>query len=100
VAWVNGLGLAKNSTLSSADKRAKISYVKSIDSLALAVGLFGHILGLISGLDTIEAMQSVSPFILAVDLKISLISALYGFFIFIVSNIFYLLLSLMLRVKE
>lgn len=97
VAFVNGRAVLSKDQEPLAEKRAKLSYIKSIGTLAIIVGIFGQLLGLISAFDTIEGVGGVSTPMLMGGLKVSMISTLYGFVIFILANIIWLVLSLKLR---
>ena len=97
VAFVNGRAVPSKDQEPLAEKRAKLSYIKSIGTLAIIVGIFGQLLGLISAFDTIEGVGGVSTPMLMGGLKVSMISTLYGFVIFILANIIWLVLSLKLR---
>ena len=97
VAFVNGRAVLSKDQEPLVEKRAKLSYIKSIGTLAIIVGIFGQLLGLISAFDTIEGVGGVSTPMLMGGLKVSLISTLYGFVIFILANIIWLVLSLKLR---
>ena len=97
VAFENGRAVLSKDQEPLAEKRAKLSYIKSIGTLAIIVGIFGQLLGLISAFDTIEGVGGVSTPMLMGGLKVSMISTLYGFVIFILANIIWLVLSLKLR---
>ena len=97
VAFINGRAAIKDNQESLSEKRAKLAYIRSIGSLALVVGVFGQLLGLISAFDSIEGAGGISTPMLMGGLKVSMISTLYGFLIFIISNIIWLALSLKLR---
>lgn len=100
VAFVNGRVVLTNEQESLAEKRAKLSYIRAIGTLAIVVGVFGQLLGLISAFDSIEFSGGVSTPILMAGLKVSMISTLYGFFIFIVTNIIWLGLSWRLKARH
>lgn len=55
--------------------------------LGLVLGFFGSILGLIAGFDAIESAGDISSGVLASGLKISLLTTLFGSFVFIISRI-------------
>lgn len=96
VTFVNGRSVFGDDQESLSDKRAKLSYIRAIGTLAIIVGVFGQLLGLISAFDTIELAGGVSTPMLMGGLKVSMISTLYGFLIFIIANIIWLVLSLSL----
>ena len=67
----------------------------TIDSslLGLVIGFFASILGLITAFDSVEAMGDPDPSIFAGGLKVSLITATYGLFTFIIARIGILILK-------
>ncbi len=69
--------------------------LKHIGSLAAVWGVFGTILGLFQVFDALEAMKEMIAFqILMGGLKVSVITALYGLFIFCISMLAYIILKL------
>ncbi len=60
-------------------------WVKEFGILALTFGILGQIIGLYSAFSAMEQAPDVSPSMLAGGLKVSTITTLYGFLIFIVS---------------
>jgi biopolymer transport protein ExbB/TolQ len=72
-----------------------LKFMKSIGLLALVVGILGQLIGLFSAFSTMELMEEgISPQILAGGLKVSMITTLYGIFIFIISLVFGLIRNL------
>ncbi|MEZ4796270.1 MAG: MotA/TolQ/ExbB proton channel family protein [Flavobacteriaceae bacterium] len=67
----------------------------SIDSslLGLVIGFFASILGLISAFDSVEAMGNPNPAVFAGGLKVSLLTATFGLFTFIIARIGILILK-------
>lgn len=65
--------------------RKRIKYLKSIGTFSLVVGFLGQMLGLYQAFSVIEQAKNISPGLLAGGLKISMISPLYGTFIFLIS---------------
>lgn len=72
------------------DKMLKMASDASL--LGLVLGFLGSVIGLISAFDSIEAMGSPTPEIFAAGLKVSLITAAFGLFQFVLSRIGILLL--------
>jgi biopolymer transport protein ExbB/TolQ len=70
-----------------------IQWMKSIGTLGLVVGVLGQLIGLFGALSSIEMSQGISPVILLVGLKVSLITTLYGLLIYII----HLLCSMILK---
>lgn len=68
--------------------------------LGLVIGFFASILGLISAFDTVEAMGNPDPSIFAGGLKVSLVTAVFGLFTFIISRIGILILKGLQKVNK
>ncbi|NMF36775.1 MotA/TolQ/ExbB proton channel family protein [Flammeovirga yaeyamensis] len=74
-------------------RRGKVSQKKSMvlmkefGTLALVVGIFGQLIGLYSAMIAIEAAGGVPLALLAGGIKVSMITTLYGFLIFLISRI-------------
>jgi biopolymer transport protein ExbB/TolQ len=58
-----------------------------ISLLGLVLGFFASIIGLITAFDSIEAMGNADPSIFAGGLKVSLLTATFGLFTFIIARI-------------
>jgi biopolymer transport protein ExbB/TolQ len=67
----------------------------AVDSslLGLVIGFFASILGLITAFDTVEAMGNPDPSIFAGGLKVSLLTATFGLFTFVIARIGILILK-------
>lgn len=61
--------------------------------LGLVIGFFASILGLITAFDTVEAMGNPDPSIFAGGLKVSLLTATFGLFTFVIARIGILILK-------
>lgn len=62
-----------------------LELLKSISLFALVFGFLGHMIGLISALDTIESMDGgIYTPMLAAGLKVGLLSPLFGTVIFLI----------------
>jgi biopolymer transport protein ExbB/TolQ len=55
--------------------------------LGLVIGFFASVIGLITAFDSIEAMGNADPSIFAGGLKVSLLTATFGLFTFIIARI-------------
>lgn len=66
-----------------------VTLVKEIGILGLVVGIFGQFIGLYQTFIAIEQTGAISPALLAGGLKVSTITTLYGFVIFIMGWLFY-----------
>ena len=71
-----------------------LQLIKDCGAIAVAVGVMGTLIGLISAFDIIEAHGTVAPKIMAGGLKVALLCPLFGLFTFGVSR----LASLIIRV--
>lgn len=70
--------------------------IKSIGLLAMITGIFGQLIGLFDAFKIIEQMGTVAPSMLMGGLKVSMITTLYGVFIYIISY----LIWIFFRVKK
>ena len=86
------------SSVTSAKKMLKLAVDASL--LGLVMGFLGSVLGLISAFDSIEAMGNPDPSIFAGGLKVSLLTATFGLFTFVVARIGILVLRLMLPSED
>ena len=71
-----------------------LNYIRSLGLLALVVGVFGQVLGLFEAFQAIEEIKEVPPSLLAGGLKVSSITTIYGFIIYIFSYLGWFLLNL------
>ncbi len=74
--------------------RKGVNEIVQVGLFALVFGIFGQCLGLYSAFVAIQEMGDVSPALLAGGLKVSMITTLYGFFIFLLSYISWFVLKL------
>lgn len=65
--------------------------------LGLVLGFLGSVLGLITAFDSVEAMGDPDPSIFAGGLKVSLLTATFGLFSFVIARIGILLLRSYLK---
>ena len=77
------MDLNKNTT--SSKKMLKLATDSSL--LGLVTGFFASVFGLISAFDSLEAMGNADPAVFAGGLKVSLLTALFGLFTFIIARI-------------
>lgn len=96
VAVINGIPVIKGE-IESTEGRAKISYVKSIGLFALVVGILGQLIGLYDAFKAIEAAGDISPAMVYGGLKVSMITTLYGFTIYVISYLIWFGLSWKLK---
>ena len=77
------LNVKKNSIVSK--KMIKLTTDSSL--LGLVIGFFASVIGLITAFDSVEAMGDPDPSIFAGGLKVSLLTAIFGLFTFIIARI-------------
>lgn len=82
----------------AAQKMLKAAVDSSL--LGLVLGFLGSVIGLISAFDSIEAIGNPDPSIFAGGLKVSLLTATFGLFTFVVGRIGILILRLALSPKD
>jgi len=75
--------------------RKSISLINQIALLALVMGLFSQLLGLIQVFDAFQSLDNVNPELFAGALKITLLSPVFGGFTFIVGRLASFILSWM-----
>tara|TARA_R110002049_G_scaffold252835_2_gene428122 strand:+ start:33 stop:464 length:432 start_codon:yes stop_codon:yes gene_type:complete len=74
----------------------------TVDSslLALVLGFLGSVIGLITAFDSLEAMGDVNPSIFAGGLKVSLLTATFGLFSFVIARLGILILRALQNTDE
>lgn len=77
-----------------------INDIKAIGVFAIVWGIFGQSIGLFSAFQAIEAAGDISPAMIYGGLKVSMITTLYGSFIFLLSWLIYLFMSNWSRKKS
>ena len=70
-----------------------LKYIRFFGMLALVTGVFGQVIGLFQAFQAIEQIKEVSPALLAGGLKVSSITTIYGFIIYIFSYLCWFLLN-------
>lgn len=71
-----------------------LGYIRFFGLLALVTGVFGQVIGLFQAFQAIEEIKEVSPALLAGGLKVSSITTIYGFIIYILSYLCWFILNL------
>ena len=89
---LNIIRLASKNYLSEKQILA-INDIKAIGIFAIVWGMFGQSIGLFMALQAIEAAADISPGMIFGGLKVSMITTLYGSFIFLVSWLITILLT-------
>ncbi|GGG44802.1 MotA/TolQ/ExbB proton channel family protein [Bizionia arctica] len=76
-------------SINNDSKKSKKMLQLTVDTslLGLVLGFLGSVIGLITAFDSIEAMGNPDPAIFAGGLKVSLLTATFGLFTFIVARI-------------
>ena len=85
-------------SVATSRKMTKLAIDSSI--LGLVLGFLGSVIGLISAFDSIEAFGNPSPEMFAGGLKVSLLTATFGLFQFVIARIGILVLRLMLPPED
>ena len=81
---LNIIRITKNN-YNPAKQALVINDIKAIGIFAIVWGIFGQSIGLFSALQAIEAAADVAPAMIFGGLKVSMITTLYGSFIFLFS---------------
>ena len=79
-----------NTNLNQSKKMLSLAVDSSL--LGLVIGFFASFIGLITAFDSVEAMGDPDPSVFAGGLKVSLLTAVYGLFSFIIPRIGILIL--------
>jgi hypothetical protein len=72
----------------------KLYYIRFFGMLALVFGVFGQIIGLYQAMSYISQMEGVSQQMLAGGIRVSSITTMYGFIIFLIAHILWFVLDL------
>ncbi len=78
-----GITYRKIITLEAFKQRA--SYIRGVGLFAMITGILGQLIGLYEAFMAIEKARDISPSLMAGGLKISMITTLYGIFIYLFS---------------
>jgi biopolymer transport protein ExbB/TolQ len=79
--------------------RSRLKHIKTIGTFGLITGITGQLIGLISAFDAVEAAGGVPPALLMGGLKVSMITTLYGIFIFMFSLILWFVVDSIITKK-
>lgn len=85
-----------------ARKTVSIKYLDLIlmaGSLAAAFGIFSQIVGIVQALEAIRAAADISPQIVMGGAIVSFYAPIWGFFVFIISTLFYFILKEIIKAK-
>ena len=97
IAVVYAVGMRRGKSRNYGHTARQLRYIKDVGLLALVCGLLGQLIGLYSAFQDIEVMGNVSTSMLAAGLRVSSICTLYGFCIFLVSYVLWIVLDLWLN---
>jgi biopolymer transport protein ExbB/TolQ len=77
----------------------KIEYGKSMGLFAMVTGIFGQLLGFYQAFSAMEYVGDISPALVYVGIKVSLIPTLYLMIIYIISLLLWFLASTLIEKK-
>lgn len=77
-----------------------LKLINQIALIALVVGLFNQWLGLIQVFDAFESLNDIEPIAFASGLKITLLSPIFGGFVFLIGRIMTFVLTWVRREKQ
>lgn len=80
--------------------KSKLKHIKTIGTFGLVTGILGQLIGLYQAFDVLEKMGNVSQSLLAGGLKVSMITNLYGIFIFLFSLILWFISDFIISKKS
>ena len=80
--------------------KSKLKHIKTIGTFGLVTGILGQLIGLYQAFDVLEKMGNVSQSLLAGGLKVSMITNLYGIFIFLFSLILWFISDFIITKKS
>ena len=70
-------------------KKVKLKFVKEAGLLALVVGILGQLIGLFEAFKALESYEvQASTAMIMGGLKVSMITTLYGFLIFVIARVY------------
>lgn len=70
-----------------------LSLINQVGLLALVIGLFGQLIGLIQVFDAFESLGNINPAVFAGGIKLTLLPPVFGGFTFLLARIAILVLS-------
>ncbi|MBL6447514.1 MotA/TolQ/ExbB proton channel family protein [Fulvivirga sp. 29W222] len=85
LAVANAIYLLSGKSYDPLIMKSRLGYIKSTGLFGLIIGILGQLIGLYQAFSAIQQMGEVSPAMLAGGLKVSMISSMYGFLIFIIA---------------
>lgn len=82
---VNLITILKSNNGDILKVRSRLKHIKTIGLFSLITGILGQLIGLYSAFSAIERASDISPALIFGGLKISMITTLYGIFIYLIS---------------
>lgn len=76
-----------------------VELILMFGSVAAAIGLFSQIVGIVQALEAIRAAADISPQIVMGGAIVSFYAPIWGFFVFIISMVFYFVLKEIIKTK-
>jgi biopolymer transport protein ExbB/TolQ len=92
IAWAiyHFLPVLTNKETDLAKALSRLKYIKTIGTFGMVSGILGQLIGLYQAFGFLEAHGDVSQSLIGGGLKVSLIPAIYGIFIFLLSLLFWM----------
>jgi len=101
VAWAiyQALPVLRNEELIFGKIKMRLKHIRSIGLFAMITGILGQLIGLYEAFSAIERAGDISPGLVYSGLKVSMITTLYGIFIYLISLILWFVLDYLLSKK-
>ena len=90
---VNAVYLASGKSHDPGIVKSRLGYIKSTGLFALIAGMLGQLIGMYQAFEAIQRIGKVSPALLAGGMKVSMITTMYGFVIFIIAYLLWFALE-------
>ena len=78
----------------------KLNYGRSIGLFSMITGILGQLIGLYSAFSAIQKAGDISPALVYAGIKVSMITTLYGIFIYLFSILLWFLLSIHIEKRK
>lgn len=90
------VGIITNKNVNS----SLLKLIRMSGSLALAIGFMSQIIGIVQALEAIRAAADISPQIVMGGAIVSFYAPIWGFIVFLISTLFYYILSEVIKAKK
>ncbi len=80
--------------------KSKLKHITTIGKFGLVTGIFGQLIGLYQAFAAIEEAGDISPSLMMGGFKVSMITTLYGIFIFLLSLILWFIADFVVTKKS